>query len=370
MENKVCCIFNYPPHYREAIFLIMEQELGCDFYFGDVEEGKIKPIDYNLFEGNPKKLETIKVIGNFIILKKSIRKSFAPYESYILTGDPFIISVWVMLIINYITGKKTYLWCHGWYGRENLVKKILKKVFFRLSTGVLLYGNYARDLMIEEGLKANKLHVIYNSLDYFNQIQFRDSAPSTSIEDINFKDKAPVIIFTGRLTKIKNIDLLLEAQEILVKRGIIVNSLIIGDGPECKGLKKLVTELNLEDNCHFFGACYEESVLASLYKLADVCVSPGNVGLTAIHAMTYGCPVITHDNFPNQMPEFEAIKEGLTGMFFKYQNSTDLASKIEKWLSLSNGKEEIIRNSCYAQIDNYFNPERQISIIKSVIQSE
>ena len=55
--------------------------------------------------------------------------------------------------------------------------------------------------------------------------------------------------------------------------------------------------LNLQDQIWFYGACYDESKLGELIFNADLCVSPGNVGLTAVHSMGYGTPVITHNNF-------------------------------------------------------------------------
>lgn len=51
---------------------------------------------------------------------------------------------------------------------------------------------------------------------------------------------------------------------------------------------------------------------------ADLCVSPGNVGLTAMHSLVFGCPVITHNCFEWQMPEFEAIQPGITGDFLRW----------------------------------------------------
>ena len=56
------------------------------------------------------------------------------------------------------------------------------------------------------------------------------------------------------------------------------------------------------------GECYSEETNAKLIYNADLCVAPGNIGLTAIHVMMFGCPAITHNDFKWQMPEFEAIK--------------------------------------------------------------
>ena len=62
-----------------------------------------------------------------------------------------------------------------------------------------------------------------------------------------------------------------------------------------------------------YGETFDEAEISKLLNHADLCVSPGNVGLTAMHALAYGVPVATHNDFKNQMPEFEAITPGKTG---------------------------------------------------------
>ena len=95
-------------------------------------------------------------------------------------------------------------------------------------------------------------------------------------------------------------------------------------------LLNLVKSLKLDRQVWFFGACYDESKIAELIFNANVCVSPGNVGLTAIHSLSYGTPVITHDSFSHQMPEFEAIIPNLTGNFFEEGNLQSMNEVIEK----------------------------------------
>lgn len=46
-----------------------------------------------------------------------------------------------------------------------------------------------------------------------------------------------------------------------------------------------------------------------------------------MHSMMFGCPVITHNNFNWQMPEYEAIKPGITGDFFKMDDVSDLVKQ-------------------------------------------
>ena len=58
-------------------------------------------------------------------------------------------------------------------------------------------------------------------------------------------------------------------------------------------LEKLAQPLLKKGLCHFQGAVFDESNSELIYH-SDLCVSPGNVGLTAIHSLTYGVPVATH----------------------------------------------------------------------------
>ena len=99
-----------------------------------------------------------------------------------------------------------------------------------------------------------------------------------------------------------------------------------------------------------------------------MCVAPGNIGLTSIHALTFGCPAITHNDFHHQMPEFEAITEGKTGMFFERGNQESLTQTIERWFKQENYDREKIRLYCYKEIDNNWNPDYQMRVLKSVIK--
>ncbi|MCK7575647.1 MAG: glycosyltransferase [Chromatiales bacterium] len=127
----------------------------------------------------------------------------------------------------------------------------------------------------------------------------------------------PIILFTGRVTKRKRLDLIFRAQKNLQLIGKLINVIIIGDGPDKAQIMRFVEKNQLSRHVKFIGACYDETVLGPLIMMSDICVSPGEVGLTCIHAMAYGTPVITHDDFNHQGPECEAIIPGETGDFLK-----------------------------------------------------
>lgn len=365
--NKICCIFNLAPHYRAPIYSLMDDELLCDFYFGTCSHSTLKQMDCCSLNGFKQYFEYVNLFGKFYKLQEESLLVKQSYSLYIITGDPFCVSTWLFLFISKLNHKKTILWSHGWYGNENFIKKIFKKLFFGMSNAILLYGNYARNLMIKNGFNENKLYVVHNSLDYNKQKQIREFIKKSNIYRQHFNNDNHVLLFIGRLTPVKKLNLLIDAVKCLLKKGEVYNVVLVGDGEMRHSLEKQVIKNNLENHFWFYGESYDETVNAELIYNADLCVSPGNVGLTAIHCLTFGTPVATHSNFHNQMPEFEAILKGKTGFFFNEDDVYSMTETIQWWFNQENYSREVIRENCYKEIDSHWTPEYQISVIKRAI---
>lgn len=360
-KDKICLVYNYAQHYRKDIFIKLDTELDFDFVFGDKMDD-VKKMDYNLLI-NVKELSNIKIIKKPFYYQKGIFKVFKSYNKFLLLGDLNSLSTWLFLMRSKLTSKKVYLWSHGWYGKETILKTIMKKFFFNMATGVFLYGEYAKKLMIKNGFNKEKLFVIYNSLSYDEQLRIRENLKVTNIFKKRFNNNNANLIFIGRLTEVKKLDMLIDSLSLLEKKSVLVNLTLVGEGVMKEELEEMVKDKNIK-NVWFYGASYDETEISELIYNADICVSPGNVGLTSIHSMVYGTPVITHDNFSNQMPEFESIKPGVTGDFFNENNCEDLAFKIEEWIIGHGLEREHVRERCFKEVDLKWNPNNQIKIFK------
>ncbi len=290
------------------------------------------------------------------------------YDAYIVLGDTRCLSTWLFCIRAKLAGrsKRIYFWTHGWYGKETRVERWMKRLFFSMAGGgIFLYGNYARGLMIQEGFDANKLFVIHNSLAYERQLEIRRIIGYEDIYRQHFGNDAPNLMFVGRLTTVKKLDMVLRAMVQLKEQGQEYNLTLIGDGIVRKDLEKLTEELGLQGNIWFFGACYDERRLGQLIYNADLCVSPGNVGLTAMHVMVFGTPVLTHNDYSHQMPEFEAIHDGVTGTFFHRDDITSLSESILRWFAEKKDKRDEVRYACFHEIDTQWTPQFQIEVLKN-----
>jgi glycosyltransferase involved in cell wall biosynthesis len=366
-REQVCCIFNFAPHYRTEIYLKMEQELNCIFYFGNDTVAKIKKMDYGLFARRPSELKYVKIFSQLNWLSGSVPLLLRPYKKYILTGEPYCLSTWLFLLLSRIFRKKVLLWSHGWYGDESPLKLLIKKAFFFLADGTLLYGNYARNIMVKHGFRADGLYVIYNSLAYSEQIKVRASVARSDVYSRHFSNNNPTFIFIGRIGKKKKVEMLIDLLLEAKAAGKLYNLVIVGDGPEIQSIQAKVKAAGIANQVWFVGASYDETYNANLIFNADLCISPGEVGLTGIHALMYGTPVITHDNFSNQMPEFEAIQPGITGNFFRENNTADLLRRVNDWISAHPSKTKELAESCFAVVDKFYNPSRQLEVLNKAL---
>ena len=332
---KLCLIYNFAQHYRSSIFKLIDQEFDCQYVFGD-KYLNVKKMEYSALNG--KIIEVRRVLSTWLFCIRA--RLFYPE-------------------------KKIYFWTHGWYGKENKIEKLMKKIFFRLPNGgIFLYGNYARELMIKEGFSPDKLYTIHNSLAYDEQVAVRQQLSKMPIYQEHFGNDNPNLFFVGRLTAIKKLDMILRAMSQLKKIGQNYNMTFIGGGDVQGELESLSVELGLQDNVWFYGPCYDEKNLGELIFNADLCVSPGNIGLTAMHSLVFGTPAITHDDFPHQMPEFEAIREGVTGTFFQNGSVESLAEGITRWFYQHKDERDIVRSACMKEIDESWTPYYQISVLK------
>lgn len=366
---KIAMLFPYTPSYREGIYKLMDKELEVDWFFCGNAKRNLKLLDYSALRHCNLTLEEKKIFGPIVYYKGIKSLNLQQYDVIICAGVIRCLSEWWLLqkIGKGMKKPKVFLWTHGWYGKETILQKMVKKFFFRKVDGFFLYGDYARSEMLKEGFDAKKLYVIKNSLDYDKQLELRKEMQPSTIYNEHFGNDYPTIVFIGRLTAVKKLDLLIKAVGLLRKKGEEYNIAFIGDGEMRSELETVAEENGLKSNVWFYGSCFDEKTNAQLVYNADLCVAPGNIGLTAMHVMMFGCPAISHNDFKWQMPEFESIIPGKTGDFFEHDNVDDLAKSISRWLISKKNCREDVRKACYKEIDDHWNPHYQLNVIKTAL---
>lgn len=152
-----------------------------------------------------------------------------------------------------------------------------------------------------------------------------------------------VFLFVGRIEKYKNIEFSLRALEkykIVNKNFVFI---IVGGGSDKAYFKKLVNELNLQDNVIFTGIVDDEQ-LSSMYARANLFLFPSmfdNDALVLIEAAVHYTPSIVLENTGAS----ERIINNETG-FIVENNLEKFVNKIIKVTRDLNYLEQIGKNAC------------------------
>lgn len=380
--RNVAIVYHYLAHYREAVFAELSRPDGRHSYvvFADrasnIPSLATIPPDRSRFAAAGGRLNwrflrniwlTPGILWQSGLLRIAAGREF---DTLILLGNMQFLSTWAAALLGRLTGKRVLMWTHGVLRREGGLRGFLRRCFYRLAHGLLLYGHRARDLLIEQGFAPEDLYVVYNSLDTAEQLRVQraldPAAPAAVRAKFGVPPEATLLLSIGRMTDGKDLDLLPQALAALIANGHDAHVVFVGGGPARPALEAQAAALALSDRIHFAGEIYAESELCPLLTAADLCVCPGPIGLTAMHVLAYGLPVITHGDLDRQKPEVEAIKPGVTGALFRRGDVEDLARTIESWLA-SGRDREALRQECRSSLLRFYTAENQRRVIDAAV---
>ena len=289
----------------------------------------------------------------------------------IVMGSPYSLTAWLAGITGRIFGIPVIMWGHGLLKEESGPKWWIRRSLYRLARGHLLYGDYAKRLLAARGFSASTLYVVYNSLDLDAQDQvfakITNDHRMAWRRQLGATPEDGVVIFTGRLQPAKRLDLLVLAVAHLAKKGKKVHVAVIGDGSEKESLMKLAAVHSIEKLMHFLGERYDEAYLGLALSSSDLSVVPSGAGLSIMHALTYGTPVLIHDRVECHFPEWEAVKDGITGFYYRYGDVEDLAEKISSAIFPVPARAHMA-DQCRNVIRTTYNPHRQVEIISAMVK--
>ena len=367
----VVVIYHFYPHYRKPVVEALARSDRASFTFvGDdheylhsVEPARLSP-DVR-FHRAP----THHLFGPFMWQWGAIRWAVSSrFDTVIMHAVPHWPCTWIGGLAARLLGKRVFFWGHGYLSRPRGLKGLIRRLFYAIPTDHLFYSRLAKAYAIEAGWPPERVHVIYNSVDATEQHRIRRAwspEQGRQLRERWFGDASvPVIGCTSRLIPMRRLHELLEAVKTLHARGIQANVLLVGDGPERARLEALARALDVR--VHFAGACYDESRLGPMIMACHVTVSPGKTGLTAVHSIGYGVPVVSHDDPDDQGPEWEAILPGRTGSLFRRGDVRSLASAIEPWIRESK-RDPSVEAACVALYDRFWNPEYQRRAIERAV---
>ncbi len=163
--------------------------------------------------------------------------------------------------------------------------------------GVILCNEQAKDLYRDrcrgELSKWHYLPIVQDEQYLQRQVALAQAETAALRSRYAIPDGRAVILYVGRLDKVKNLPRLLEAFRLVIDEGLDLQLLMVGDGPLDAELRQQAKMLSLEKRVTFAGK-QQGSDLYAHYGLGDALVLPSTYepfGATVAEALALGMPV-------------------------------------------------------------------------------
>lgn len=188
----------------------------------------------------------------------------------------------------------------------------------------LLYVNseHYRHCWASRGIPAKKIRILPRGLD---NVLFNPSRRDLKLRaEFGATNGDLVLLYVGRVSKEKDLDILAEAYRKLRKKKAPVQLVIVGHGPYTKELKAALPD------AHFTGYL-AGGELAAVFASADLFVFPSTTdtfGNVVLEALASGLPCVVSDTGGPR----ELIEDNVTGFITKSLDVESFASAIEKFV--------------------------------------
>lgn len=222
--------------------------------------------------------------------------------------------------------------------RDQWLKFILR--VFRNSYFAVASTRYDRHLLMKEwGIPKDRITVtmvpLYLSPGELQLIKhFKEDYKGIT-------DKIFTMLYVGRLSKEKRIDMLIRSVKQIVTRGQLVHLVIVGDGSEKRMLYRLVKKLDLTRYIEFAGSVKHNEIW-KYFIFSDVLVLPSkHEGFPRVILEAFACgkPVIAS----NVCGIPEIVRSNINGILFN--DEEELTEKILELLNNKRKLEDMSKNA-------------------------
>lgn len=227
-------------------------------------------------------------------------------------------------------------------GKKLKIYKKIEKIICYFSDEIVTVSEDLRTKLFLRNIKK-KIKVIHNGIDV-----------KISNEEIS-KDIF-TFLFVGRMSKVKNLELLLGGMNHLKNNNYLFKCNIIGEGEEKDKLSKIISNYNLDNYVDFVG--FQENV-SSYMRNSD---------LLLITSKMEGIPLVIIEAFANNLPVLASRVGGIpemiinekNGFLFDVNNTNEFYQKLIQIIQ-GNYDLDIIRENAYNDYFEKWNIDHMIN---------
>ena len=290
----------------------------------------------------------------------------------VISGEPQNITNVLLAIAAKFRGVAVIWWGHHRSATSREFRVKIRLMLAKMLSDIFLcYTKSGRDYLMARGFAENRVFATWNTIDlepikrareYWSQDRLFEFRAQYNI------GTRPILLLCSALRPKTRLDLLVRAMSDsrLADRNPIL--VVIGEGPKEQECKTLAKELGVDGAIMWFGPERDQMKLAPWFLSASMYVYPGAIGLGIIHSLAYGLPVVVHDNADHQMPEFEVMEDGKTGLAFK---ENDISDMIDKILNLLDNPEEckVMGEYSIAKVFSQYSMDQMIKNYSAAIEA-
>ncbi len=348
-KNKKKVLFVQPilPHYRVPFFKEFNKIYDLDLF---AEHDHLLKYPFNI-----KYSRNFKIFNFFTWQKNLLKINFSNYNLVIFNVNPKFLSTLIALIICKFKGIKTIDYNHRRSSTSNTIFIFIRNLIVKFLTNGRIYY-----LKSESDQAKNSKKIIFinpKNLGYAN-----NSINTKLISKLRKKyipKERSGFLFVGRLTSKSKIELLINA---LFYSEMNYKIHILGDLDDNNSyLQKLAYKYDVVNRIKWYKFSSNEEEISKLFNLCRCFVYPGEVGLSIIHAMSYGLPAIIHNNIKHHNPEHAAFTNEVNGLVFDENNPKSLSLVMDKLYSLSDIKLEEYSKNSLKTINEDFSIEKMVN---------
>lgn len=359
MVKKVVILQYRLLHYRVRLFSLLQEKLeekgvALVLVHGQASDTEKQRKDEGQLSWATKVCNKFIRVAGVDILWQPYPKKAKNASLVIAMQENRIISNYKLQILYFLGFIRFAFWGHGrnYQATESHnLREMWKRFFVSKAAWWFGYTQGTANYLISQGFDSNKITNLNNAIDVsgFKQELMDVSEQKLTIlkKSLNISNDAEIALFCGSIYAEKKIDFLLQAA-VLIKKSIPnFYLLIIGDGPDSAIVKKYVEEY--EWIC--WVGVKRGAEKAALFRLADIQLNPGLVGLHVLDAFASGLPMITTTKALHS-PEIDYLVDGRNGFIVDSDDVGDYADVI---INLLKNEEQLkqLKNQCLADSAEY-----------------
>ena len=224
------------------------------------------------------------------------------------------------------------------------VKSVVLRNLFRSFDAFGYIGTLNRQYFEHYGVPAEKLYLAPYTVDNdFFASKVLDATPRRAEirATLGITDSAPIILWTAKLTEVKQPELMLRAFA-KVRRGRPCHMLFVGDGVLRPVIEALVAHEKIPDVK--ITGFVNQSRIPEMYAVGDIFAMPSfrePWGLSVNEAMSAGLPVVVSDRVGSSL---DLVQQGRNGFIVPYDSVDSLATRLDQLV-----KDEALRKAFSAR---------------------